>query len=357
MEDIKDVEMQFIKLEPKMLQDPKILIIDSMKENNMIFYVWINLLLLAGKSNMGGLLCLNSSIPYTCKTLAIVFRRSVNDVKKALNVLVKLEMIEVTEEGIFKIKNWNKHQSIIDIGEKVRKQTSERVARYRERKKLEKKIETQKDDSIEEAEISCKSLNEEDITKAEDFNKSTCNVTDNNFNVTVALTNNKDINKKNKNIEKKNKNIEKENNENCNLQSDVIELTSYSEEITGKVGIFDIGALNLAIREHGKEYVKLAIDKAIKCGKPNMAYVNGILKNWRKEGYPEDEISCECSNNIITHGKEKNNGIEDVGEKSCGKRSIGKGSGNGPGEFEGIKGKEWEKLNDDKRREYERKVI
>ncbi|MBK1810230.1 DnaD domain protein [Clostridium sp. YIM B02505] len=73
---------------------------------------------------------------------------------------------------------------------------------------------------------------------------------------------------------------------------EITTLSKYFEAATGVQGTTHLAALKMAISQHGSEYVKLAMDKAIELGKPNMSYINGILKNWSKEGYPmESEIS------------------------------------------------------------------
>ena len=105
--------------------------------------------------------------------------------------------------------------------------------------------------------------------------------------------------------------------------------------------------------------MKQAIDKAIECGKVNMAYINGILKNWKREGYPcslETDFNGDSKHSRV-YGKGKNNCIESIGGKSYGKRGTSKGSGNGSGGFEGVKPREPRKLTEDKRKEYERNVV
>ncbi|MDR3594354.1 DnaD domain protein [Clostridium sp.] len=44
-------------------------------------------------------------------------------------------------------------------------------------------------------------------------------------------------------------------------------------------------AIKSCISIHGKDNAKFAIDKALELSKPNMKYINGILKNWKREGY------------------------------------------------------------------------
>lgn len=51
-------------------------------------------------------------ISYTIETLAIEFCREIEQVKLALDVLIELEMIELTEHNIYIVKNFAKHQNI-----------------------------------------------------------------------------------------------------------------------------------------------------------------------------------------------------------------------------------------------------
>ena len=289
-----------------------------MEDNNLIYYIWTRSILLAGKSNMGGDLYLTSKMPYTMKTLAIEFNRTVEEVKRAYKVLLKFEMIELTEDKVFRIKNWSKYQSVDEL-EKIRKQNCARVAKYREKKREEKRAaendsEQIKDDSKKNSESNKdidKSLDKndsesfkidnnssDDVKKTdEEVVKSNSNVTCNDDNnnkcnktiVTVMQENKKETKKKNKKKREKD-NEEDGGSQSDNISSDVIELSNYFEEITGRVGVLDIGALKLLVNMHGKENVKKAINKAIELGKTNMPYISGILSNWRKEGYPNDDV-------------------------------------------------------------------
>lgn len=45
----------------------------------------------------------------------------------------------------------------------------------------------------------------------------------------------------------------------------------------------------MAVSQYGYEHTKAAIDKALECNKLDMRYINGILKNWSREGYPKDK--------------------------------------------------------------------
>lgn len=105
-------ERKYVKFRTDMYADTKFKIIDTKPERDLIHYVWMGLVILAGKVNLEGVLYLSKNIPYTVETLAIEFNRDIELVKLALDVLIELEMVEITEHNIYKVKNFSKHQNI-----------------------------------------------------------------------------------------------------------------------------------------------------------------------------------------------------------------------------------------------------
>ena len=97
-----------------------------------------------------------------------------------------------------------------------------------------------------------------------------------------------------------------------------------------------LNALTYAINTHTERYVKMAIDKSMDAGKFNMAYINGILKNWKREGYPNEDSKGESIN---------------------GTNSYGKGNIQDTGKFEGFKPKEPRKLTEEERKSAEKNLI
>lgn len=104
--------------------------------------------------------------------------------------------------------------------------------------------------------------------------------------------------------------------------------------MTGVIGGLNLGALKLAISMHGYENVKMAINKALEVNKSNMTYINGILKNWRREGYPKEKEAI-------------NNGV----------RSIGKNNSADKNKFTGFKPKKPRNLTEDERKGAEENLI
>ncbi|ENK1243031.1 phage replisome organizer N-terminal domain-containing protein [Clostridium sporogenes] len=127
-------EIKWIKITTNMFDDEKIKLIDAMPERDTVHYIWIRLLVQAGKTNADGYIFLNDDIPYTEEMLSTIFNRPLNSLRFALKVLGDFGMIQIQKDKLIKITNWSKHQNIEGM-EKVRQQTRERVAKYRAKKK------------------------------------------------------------------------------------------------------------------------------------------------------------------------------------------------------------------------------
>ena len=112
-------ERRYVKCRTDMFSDIKSKIIDMKPERDLIHYVWMAFVLLAGKVNLEGDLYMSKNIPYTIETLSIEFNRGEDQVKLALNVLMELEMIELTENNVYTVKNFAKHQNI-KVKEKIK---------------------------------------------------------------------------------------------------------------------------------------------------------------------------------------------------------------------------------------------
>ncbi|ERK28589.1 phage replisome organizer N-terminal domain-containing protein [Clostridium intestinale] len=105
-------ERKYVKLRVDMYEDTKFKIIDMKPERDVIYYIWSRILLLAGKVNLEGELYLSKSIPYTIETFSIEFNRDITQIKLALDIFIELEMLELTEDDVYKVRNFAKHQNI-----------------------------------------------------------------------------------------------------------------------------------------------------------------------------------------------------------------------------------------------------
>jgi predicted phage replisome organizer len=143
-------ERKYIRFNVNMYSDTKFKIIDTKPERDLIHYIWTRMVILAGKCNQEGELYMSRTIPYTVETLAIEFNRGDVEVKGALDLLMELEMIELTEENVFKVKNFVKHQNI-KVKEKVnsedRNNVKEVVSKTNETGEVKEKESSQKQSS------------------------------------------------------------------------------------------------------------------------------------------------------------------------------------------------------------------
>lgn len=127
-------ELKWIKITLNMFDDEKIKLIDAMPERDTIHYVWIRLLVQAGKCNANGYIYLNENIAYTDEMLSTIFNRPLNTIRLALKTLKDFGMIEIDSDNFIKICNWEKHQNVEGM-DRVREQTRQRVANHRAKQK------------------------------------------------------------------------------------------------------------------------------------------------------------------------------------------------------------------------------
>jgi len=126
--------VKWIKITTDILNDNKMKLIDTMPEADAIFRIWVGILTLAGQCNDSGMVYLAENMPYTDEMLATIFNRPVNVIRLALDTLAGFKIIEILENGVLFITNWEKHQDLTKL-EKIREQTRRRVAKHREKAK------------------------------------------------------------------------------------------------------------------------------------------------------------------------------------------------------------------------------
>ncbi|MDU4026571.1 MAG: phage replisome organizer N-terminal domain-containing protein [Anaerococcus sp.] len=126
--------ISWIKLSVNIFDDEKIKLIKSMPEGDAIILIWIQLLCLAGKTNDNGAVYIGQHMNYTDEMISTICNQPLNTVRLALKTFEQFEMINLDEDGLISIANWEKHQNIEGM-EKVRAQTRKRVAKYRAKQK------------------------------------------------------------------------------------------------------------------------------------------------------------------------------------------------------------------------------
>ena len=128
-------EVKWIKIVTDVFDNRKIRMIEAMPDGDALIVIWFKLLTLAGQVNEGGMLVITADIPYTEQLLANQFGRPISTVQLALRTFEQLGMIEVVDD-IIRVSNWERYQNV-DGMDKIREQTRNRVAKYRENKRLE----------------------------------------------------------------------------------------------------------------------------------------------------------------------------------------------------------------------------
>ncbi len=156
-----------------MFDDEKIRIIQSIPESDAILIIWIRLLVLAGKTNDDGLIYIQRNMPYTEEMLATLFDKQVNTVRLALKTLSEFNMIDLNNDGLIAISNWEKHQNIEGL-DKVRIQNKLRKQRQRKKQKKLSDVTGQSRDSHATEEDIDKDIDKDkdiDIDKDKDIDK------------------------------------------------------------------------------------------------------------------------------------------------------------------------------------------
>ena len=229
-------EIKWIKITTDIFDDEKICLIDALPDHDAILVIWFKILALAGKHNRNGLLMMSDKVHYTDEMLATIFRRPLNTVRMALGVFEQFGMVEIID-GIIALPNWEKHQNI-DGMEKIKKQTRNRVARYREKQK--------------------------NLALGGNV---TCNVTVTKGNATE------------KERDKNKTRLDKDKNITTTTSKNILEL--FQSEFRRLLSGFEIEEINHLLNENDAELVKEALKTAINLGKPNIKYIGGILRNWQ----------------------------------------------------------------------------
>lgn len=128
-------DVKWIKLSTNMFDDEKIKLIRTMPEGDSIILVWVQLLLIAGRINDGGLVYIGQNLYYTDEMLATICDQPLNIMRLALTTLERFDMIGKNEEGLIGIVNWEKHQST-DKMARMKEQSRIRQQKYYYRNKL-----------------------------------------------------------------------------------------------------------------------------------------------------------------------------------------------------------------------------
>lgn len=126
-------DVKWIKIAANIFDNRKIRMIESLPDGDSIIVIWVKLLCLAGNINDCGMIYFTKDIPYTDQMLSTQFNRPLATIQLALNTFQQFGMIEIVDDFL-RVCNWEKYQNIEGL-DRVREQTRNRVAKFREKQK------------------------------------------------------------------------------------------------------------------------------------------------------------------------------------------------------------------------------
>ena len=129
-------KLQWLKIDANLFANRKIQILLKEPDGDTYIRVWIQLLIIAMECNKEGNLVIGENKPMTIEYFSKIMGKSFEKMEEIIKKFLELEMI-ILENEVYKIKNWNKYQSI-ETYEKYKEQGRLRQQRYREKLKSEK---------------------------------------------------------------------------------------------------------------------------------------------------------------------------------------------------------------------------
>ena len=127
--------LQWLKIDANLFANRKIQILLKEPDGDTYIRVWIQLLIIAMECNKEGNLVIGENKPMTIEYFSKIMGKSFEKMEEIIKKFLELEMI-ILENEVYKIKNWNKYQSI-ETYEKYKEQGRLRQQRYREKLKSE----------------------------------------------------------------------------------------------------------------------------------------------------------------------------------------------------------------------------
>ena len=127
--------LQWLKIDANLFANRKIQILLKEPDGDTYIRVWIQLLIIAMECNKEGNLVIGENKPMTIEYFSKIMGKSYEKMERIIGKFLELEMI-ILENEVYKIKNWNKYQSI-ETYEKYKEQGRLRQQRYREKLKNE----------------------------------------------------------------------------------------------------------------------------------------------------------------------------------------------------------------------------
>lgn len=127
-------EVKWIKLSTDLFSNRKIRQIERMSDGDAIIVIWLKILILAGELNDGGEIYFTHEVPFTEESLAIQFDRPRELIALALRTFEAFDMIEIQDDQMISVRNWEKYQSVDRMAE-LREYNRQAQKRSRDKKK------------------------------------------------------------------------------------------------------------------------------------------------------------------------------------------------------------------------------
>lgn len=118
-------QVQWLKLYIDIFDNEKIKKLLRNRDGDSYFRAWIQLLILAGKSNNKGAVLLGENIPMSLEDLAKVMHKTLPKLTRIIQALCELDMIFVEDDTIF-VKNWSIYQNADEL-DKIRENGRKRT--------------------------------------------------------------------------------------------------------------------------------------------------------------------------------------------------------------------------------------
>ena len=126
-------QVQWLKLYIDIFDNEKIKKLLRNREGDSYFRAWIQLLILAGKSNNKGAVLLGENIPMSLEDLAKVMHKTLPKLTTIIQTLCELDMIFVEDDTIF-VKNWSIYQNADEL-DRIRENGRKRTQKCRANQK------------------------------------------------------------------------------------------------------------------------------------------------------------------------------------------------------------------------------
>lgn len=126
--------LPWICLSTGIFDSAKIKIIEAMPEGDALLNCWLRLLCMAGRCNTDGFIVIAPGVPMNPETLAMLWGKTPQIARRALDTFQHLDMIEAVEGRALRITGWHKHQHVEALA-RARERRRLRDARYRDRQR------------------------------------------------------------------------------------------------------------------------------------------------------------------------------------------------------------------------------